>query len=108
MVPASQNINFFVRSTPLIITLKEVRRPGGAPIDVALVLRGVRLRFLQHCQACGSPCGTLRRVARELLAVIDQLNPRPEGAVSYVVFQSHAGAGDGTPAAGQNISDDRT
>jgi hypothetical protein len=41
MVPASQNINFFVRSTLLVITLKEVRRPGGGPIDVALGLRAI-------------------------------------------------------------------
>lgn len=40
-----------------------------------------RLRFLQYRQECGSPRGTLRRVARELLVVIDQPNLQPEGAV---------------------------
>jgi hypothetical protein len=40
-----------------------------------------RVCFLQHCRECGSPRGTLRRVARELLVVIDQLRLLPEGEV---------------------------
>jgi integrase/recombinase XerD len=40
-----------------------------------------RVRFLQHCRECGSPRGTLRRLAYELLVVIDQLHLQPEGAV---------------------------
>jgi integrase/recombinase XerD len=44
-------------------------------------LLDARVRFLQHCQNCGSPRGTLRRLARELLVVINQLNLQPQGAV---------------------------
>ena len=44
-------------------------------------LLDARSRFLHYCQECGSPRGTLRRVAHELLVVIDQLKLQPEGAV---------------------------
>jgi hypothetical protein len=44
-------------------------------------LLDARLRYLQHCQDVGSPRGTLRRKARELLVIIDQLNLQPEGAI---------------------------
>jgi integrase/recombinase XerD len=44
-------------------------------------LLDARICFLQHCRECGSPRGTLRRVARELLVVIDQLQLLPEGEV---------------------------
>ena len=44
-------------------------------------LLDARVRFLQHCQDVGSPRGTLRRKARELLVIIDQMNPQPEGEI---------------------------
>src|SRR5712691_6770648 len=44
-------------------------------------LLDARVRFLQHCQEVGSPRGTLRRKARELLVIIDRLNLQPEGTV---------------------------
>ncbi len=40
-----------------------------------------RLRYLRHCQDVGSPRGTLRRKAHELLVIIDQMNLEPEGAI---------------------------
>jgi integrase/recombinase XerD len=40
-----------------------------------------RVRFLQYCEASGSPRGTLRRKARELLVIMDQLQLQPEGSV---------------------------
>jgi site-specific recombinase XerD len=40
-----------------------------------------RIGFLEHCRESGSPRGTLRRKARELLVIIDQLKLQPEGAV---------------------------
>ena len=44
-------------------------------------LLDARLRFFQYCQERGSPRGTLRRIARELLVVIDQLNLQAAGPV---------------------------
>jgi len=44
-------------------------------------LLDARVRFLQHCQEVGSPRGTLRRKARELLVIVDRLNLSPEGTV---------------------------
>jgi len=44
-------------------------------------LPDARIRFLQHCQAVGSPRGTLRRKAHELLVIIDQMNLGAEGAI---------------------------
>lgn len=44
-------------------------------------LLDARVRFLQHCQEVGSPRGTLRRKARELLVIISQLKLQPEGTV---------------------------
>ena len=41
----------------------------------------LRVGFLQPCAASGSPRGTLRRKARELLVIIDQLHLQPEGSV---------------------------
>lgn len=41
-----------------------------------------RLRYLRHCQNVGSPRGTLRRKAHELLVIIDQMNVQPEGTIS--------------------------
>jgi hypothetical protein len=40
-----------------------------------------RVRYLQHCRDVGSPRGTLRRKAGELLVIIDQMNLQPEGAI---------------------------
>ena len=40
-----------------------------------------RVRYLQHCCDVGSPRGTLRRKAHELLVIVDQLNLQPEGAI---------------------------
>lgn len=40
-----------------------------------------RVGYLQHCCDVGSPRGTLRRKAHELLVIIDQLNLQPEGAI---------------------------
>src|SRR5262249_13113658 len=34
-----------------------------------------------HCQDVGSPRGTLRRKAHELLVIVDQMNLRPEGMI---------------------------
>jgi site-specific recombinase XerD len=44
-------------------------------------LLDARVRFLQHCQEVGSPRGTLRRKARELLVIIDRLHLQPMGTV---------------------------
>ena len=44
-------------------------------------LYDARVQFLQHCRASGSPRGTLRRKARELLVIIEQLRLRPEGLI---------------------------
>lgn len=44
-------------------------------------LRDARLRFLQHYRESGSPRGTLRRKARELLVIIEQLQLQPEGVI---------------------------
>ena len=44
-------------------------------------LLDARVDYLQHCQDVGSPRGTLRRKARELLVIIDQMNLHPEGAI---------------------------
>ena len=41
-----------------------------------------RILFLQHCREYGSPRGTLRRVAHELLVLVDQLNLHSEGVVT--------------------------
>jgi site-specific recombinase XerD len=49
-----------------------------------------RVRFLQHCQDVGSPRGTLRRKARELLAIIDQMNLQPEGAIRSIDIEAAA------------------
>lgn len=40
-----------------------------------------RLRYLRHCQDVGSPRGTLRRKAHELLVIIDQMNLQAEGGI---------------------------
>src|SRR3989442_9434350 len=40
-----------------------------------------RVRYLQHCQNVSSPRGTLRRKARELLVIIDQMNLQEEGQI---------------------------
>jgi integrase/recombinase XerD len=40
-----------------------------------------RVRYLQHCQNVGSPRGTLRRKARELLVIVDQMNLQEEGRI---------------------------
>src|SRR6059036_502876 len=40
-----------------------------------------RLRYLRYCQDVGSPRGTLRRKAHELLVIIDQMNLQPEGMI---------------------------
>jgi integrase/recombinase XerD len=40
-----------------------------------------RVRYLCHCQDVGSPRGTLRRKAHELLVIIDQMNLRAEQAL---------------------------
>ena len=55
--------------------------PKAVARHQSAALLDARVRFLQHCQDCGSPRGTLRRLARELLVVIDQLNLQPEGEV---------------------------
>ena len=44
-------------------------------------LLNARVRYLRHCQDVGSPRGTLRRKAHELLVIIDQMNLQPEGAI---------------------------
>jgi len=54
---------------------KTVLRHRSAPLLAA------RVRFLQHCQEVGSPRGTLRRKARELLVIVDRLNLPSEGSV---------------------------
>ncbi len=60
----------------LLFTCREsIERHQLAPLLEA------RVRFLHHCRESGSPRGTLRQVARELLVVIDQLQPPPEGEV---------------------------
>ncbi|MGH8522770.1 MAG: hypothetical protein ACREXY_00650 [Gammaproteobacteria bacterium] len=53
-------------------------------------LLDARVRYLQHCGAVGSPRGTLRRKARELLVIIDQLNLLPEGAVPSEAIEAAA------------------
>ena len=55
--------------------LETVARHRSAPLIEA------RVGFLRHCERSGSPRGTLRRKARELLVIIDQLRLRPEGSV---------------------------
>ncbi len=52
-----------------------VARHQSAPLLEA------RVRYLQHCRDVGSPRGTLRRKAHELLVIIDEMNLRPEGAI---------------------------
>ncbi len=49
-----------------------------------------RVCFLQHCQDVGSPRGTLRRKARELLVIIDQMNLQPEGAIRSIDIEAAA------------------
>jgi integrase/recombinase XerD len=49
-----------------------------------------RLRFLQYCEGSGSPRGTLRRKARELLVIINQLHLAPEGLVSGTDIEAAA------------------
>jgi hypothetical protein len=49
-----------------------------------------RVRFLQHCQDVGSPRGTLRRKAHELLVIIDQMNLQPEGAIHVIDIEAGA------------------
>lgn len=49
-----------------------------------------RVRFLQFCKVCGSPRGTLRRVACELLVVIDQLHLQREGVVQLTDVKAAA------------------
>lgn len=44
-------------------------------------LLDARVRYLRHCQDVGSPRGTLRRKAHDLLVIIDQMNLQPEGAI---------------------------
>ena len=44
-------------------------------------LLDARVRYLQHCRDVGSPRGTLRRKAHELLVMIDQMNLQPEGGI---------------------------
>jgi len=44
-------------------------------------LLNARVRYLRHCQDVGSPRGTLRRKAHELLVIIDQMNLQPEDAI---------------------------
>src|SRR5215831_10464635 len=44
-------------------------------------LLDARVRYLRHCQNLGSPRGTLRRKARELLVIIDQMKLQEEGAI---------------------------
>src|SRR5262249_59433278 len=40
-----------------------------------------RVRYLCHCQEVGSPRGTLRRKAHELLVIIDEMSLRAERAI---------------------------
>jgi integrase/recombinase XerD len=40
-----------------------------------------RVRYLRHCQDVGSPRGTLRRKAHELLVIVDQMNLQPDGMI---------------------------
>ena len=40
-----------------------------------------RVRYLCHCQEVGSPRGTLRRKANELLVIIDQMNLQAERSI---------------------------
>ena len=49
-----------------------------------------RVRYLQHCRDVGSPRGTLRRKARELLVVIDQINPQADGAIGLEDIEAAA------------------
>jgi integrase/recombinase XerD len=49
-----------------------------------------RLRYLRHCQDVGSPRGTLRRKAHELLVIIDQMNLQPEGTIGLKDIEAAA------------------
>jgi len=49
-----------------------------------------RLRYLRHCQDVGSPRGTLRRKAHELLVIIDQMNLQPEGMIGLKDIEAAA------------------
>ena len=40
-----------------------------------------RIRYLRHCGEVGSPRGTLRRKAHELLVIVDQMNLPAEGMI---------------------------
>lgn len=55
--------------------------PETVARDQSASLLDARVHFLQHCREGGSPRGTLRRKARELLVIIHQLNLKPEGVV---------------------------
>ena len=55
--------------------------PKAVARHQSAALLDARVRFLQHCRERGSPRGTLRRVARELIVIVDQLNLQPEGEV---------------------------
>jgi integrase/recombinase XerD len=55
--------------------------PRAAARHQSAALLDARVRFLEQCLACGSPRGTLRRLAHELLVIVDQFNLEPEGEV---------------------------
>src|SRR5580700_3224545 len=98
--PAKQHINLWIstdnRADPFQLSrrLDMFDQLFNCPETVALhqsaPLLDARVRYLQHCEDVGSPRGTLRRKAHELLVIVDQMNLQPEGMIDAVDIEEAA------------------
>src|SRR5215471_5489474 len=75
--PASRNSRRFDMFDKLFNCPEAVAQHQSAP------LLEQRVRYLCHCQKVGSPRGTLRRKANELLVIIDRMNLQAERSIVW-------------------------